>query len=267
MEFSEIIYRVEKGVALVTFHRPESLNAWTPTMSTEVRSAMRAAAEDDAVRVIVLTGTGRGFCAGVDLKIPVGGWSTLPLEYDSGDQSERSIFRGRNTYFPAIPKPIIAAINGPCAGIGLSLALFCDMRFGAEEASFTTAFAKRGLIAEHGMAWTLPRLIGASAAADLLYSARKVLAPEAHSLGVIDRIYPKEELLPATMAYATEIAELSSPRSLRVIKQQLWLSQTQSFEESMVLADHEMALSLKSEDHKEGVRHFLEKRPPAFTGR
>src|SRR5690606_10157468 len=105
-------------------------------------------------------------------------------------------------------------------GIGLSLALFCDMRFGAEEASFTTAFAKRGLIAEHGMAWTLPRLIGPSAAADLLYSARKFLAPEAHSLGVIDRIYRKEELLPATMAYATELAELSSPRSLRVIKQQ-----------------------------------------------
>jgi enoyl-CoA hydratase/carnithine racemase len=147
------------------------------------------------------------------------------------------------------------------------MALFCDMRFASESSVFTTAFARRGLIAEHGMSWTLPRLVGHSAAADLILSARKITAAEACKLGMIDRVYHPDELMSATLEYAKEMSELSSPRSLAVMKKQLWLSQTQSFTESMDLADHEMDMSLKSEDHKEGVRHFLEKRPPNFTGR
>ena len=149
----------------------------------------------------------------------------------------------------------------------MCIALFCDMRFAANNAVFTTAFARRGLIAEHGLSWTLPRLVGVSKATDLLLSARRVEAEEALEIGLVDRLYAGNELLPATYAYAKELAEYSSPRSLKVIKRQLWQSVMQTLDEAMDVADHEMLLSLKSDDFKEGVKHFVEKRKPAFTGR
>jgi len=270
VSFAEIDYRVTDRIAIVTLNRPDQLNAWTAVMGQEVRTAMEQAKADDNVRVIVLTGAGRGFCAGADMKllsnIGTAGGST-EAAYAPIDANSRPDFQHKNTYFPAIPKPIIAAINGPCAGLGMCFALFCDMRFAAQEAVFTTAFARRGLIAEHGMSWTLPRLIGLSAATDLLMSGRKVTADEALRLGLVDRTYPTAELLSSVMAYARELAELSSPRSLRVIKKQLWETPMQTLDEAMDVADREMALSFKSEDFKEGVKHFLEKRLPAFTGR
>lgn len=270
MSFAEIDYKVTGHVAIVTLNRPEQLNAWTAVMGREVRKAMEMAAADDHVRVIVLTGAGRGFCSGADMKllsgISTGGGSTEAADAPF-DANSRSDFQRKNTYFPAIPKPIIAAVNGPCAGLGMCFALFCDMRFAADNAVFTTAFARRGLIAEHGMSWTLPRLIGMSAATDLLLSGRKVAADEALRLKLVDRVYPAADLMPAVLAYAKDLAELSSPRSLRVMKKQLWDTQMQTLNEAMDVADHEMALSFKSDDFKEGVKHFMEKRAPAFTGR
>lgn len=278
MAYQEILYTVEDRVATVTLNRPERLNAWTPVMGDEVRDAMRSAADDDAVRVIVLTGAGRGFCAGADMKT----LSTLSAGKASGasqpaeaapaapppfDTEAPADFATRYSYFPAVPKPILAAVNGPCAGLGLVLALYCDLRFAAPEAEFTTAFARRGLIAEHGISWTLPTLIGLSGALDLLLSARKVDAAEAYRLRVVDRLAEPGALITTVGAYARELADMVSPRSMRVMKRQLWEARSQTLAEAIAVGDREMRASFRSEDFREGVAHFVEKRKPAFTGR
>ena len=177
------------------------------------------------------------------------------------------LFRSPHSYFPAVPKPVIAAINGACAGLGLVYALYCDQRFAADSAKFSTAFARRGLIAEHGISWTLPRLVGLSASLDLLMSARKFGADEALRLGMVDRVLPAPDLMPAVRAYALDLADNVSPRAMAVIKRQVWGVSQQSMREAIELGNREMQASFATEDFKEGVAHFVEKRPAAFTGR
>src|SRR5690348_1937684 len=170
------------------------------------------------------------------------------------------------SYFPAIPKFIIAAINGPAAGLGFVVSLYADLRFAAETAVFTTSFAQRGLIAEHGVSWLLPRLVGLPAALDLLCSARKFRAQEALSLGLVSRVIPDDKLMAEVRAYARLMADTVSPRSVAVMKRQLWEAQFQTLAEATVQANHEMDLSFETADFKEGVAHFLEKRAARFTG-
>jgi enoyl-CoA hydratase/carnithine racemase len=273
MAYCEIHVDIADRIATITLNRPERLNAWTPLMGQEVRAAMRAATDDDAVRVIILTGAGRGFCAGAD----IGNLSQLSERREPAarveppqppfDSNVRVDFQKRYSYFPAVPKPIIAAINGPCAGLGFVIALYCDLRFAAPEAQFTTAFSRRGLIAEHGISWTLPTLIGPSAAFDLLISARRVNAEEALRLGLIDRLAPPDELMSTAREYALELCQSVSPRSMRVMKRQIWNARFESLAEAIDVGDQEMIESFVTEDFREGVRHFLEKRRPNFTGR
>lgn len=273
MTYEDILYRVEDGVAVITLNRPDRLNAWRGEMGRDVKAAMRAASDDDAVRVIVFTGAGRGFCAGADmntLQVIQGGNAAARSGAGGAsdfDPNARADFRMANSWFPSVPKPIIGAINGACAGLGMVYALYTDIRFASDAAVFTTAFSKRGLIAEHGISWLLPRLIGFAAAADLLFSSRKVDAAEALALGLVTRVFAAAEFEAGVMAYAKMLANDVSPRSLREMKRELWNGQLESLGESIAAADADMAGSFASEDFKEGVAHFLEKRPAKFTGK
>ena len=269
--YEDILYRVDEGVAVITLNRPDRLNAWRAEMDRDVRAAMRAAADDPDVRVIVLTGAGRGFCAGADMNTLTaiqsdGKAATRAASGDVFDASAREDFRKQNSYFPAVPKPIIGAINGACAGLGLVMALYTDIRFASDAAAFTTAFAKRGLVAEHGISWLLPRLVGMANAADLLYSARIVRAPEALAMGLVTRVIPLADFESEVLAYARTMAREVSPRSLGEMKREVWNAMFQGLGEAIDAANEDMAASFVSADFKEGVAHFLEKRPARFTG-
>jgi enoyl-CoA hydratase/carnithine racemase len=256
-------------VAVVRFNRPDKMNALTKVMETELRDAMTALGRDGSVRVIVLTGNGRAFCAGMDIAelevLPPGdireaGWMR------SYDMNRRADYQSRYSYFPAVNKPIISAINGAAAGLGLVFALYSDIRFASETAVFSTAFAKRGLIAEHGIAWMLPRVVGPGHAADLLFSARKVSAQEALAMRLVERVVAPERLLDDVIAYADDLAANVSPRSIGVIKHQLGEAPFQTLTEAIAFANREMFDSIQSDDFKEGVAHFVERRQANFTG-
>jgi enoyl-CoA hydratase/carnithine racemase len=270
MAYEQILYSTSDGVATITLNRPDRLNAWTGRMHHEVQSAIRAAADDSAVRVIVLTGAGRGFCAGADMNALQGigeGTARSEPREEPFDKASDANFQRVYSYFPAVPKPIIAAINGACAGLGMVIALYADIRFASDAAVFTTAFSRRGLVAEHGISWLLPRLVGFANAADLLYSARKVSAREAGEMGLVNRVIPFAEFETEVAAYARMLAHEVSPRSMREMKRELWRAQFQTLGEAIDSANADMPASFTSEDFKEGVAHFVEKRAPAFTGR
>jgi enoyl-CoA hydratase/carnithine racemase len=291
MSYEQIIYAVNNGVAVITLNRPDRLNAWTRGMAREVMEAAQSAEEDDAVRVIIITGSGRGFCAGADMTELEGAADDTAAALSAGDMpaerrvsilmqqrtyaefdpenrgNKREDFRKRYSYLMGINKPIIAAVNGPAAGVGLIISLYCDIRFASEMARFSTAFSKRGLIAEHGISWMLPRIVGISNAFDLLYSSRIIDANEALRIGLVNRVFPSESFMLEVMAYATDLANAISPRSLGVMKRQLYDALYQTFSQASEKADQELLLSLSSDDFKEGVAHFLEKRPPRFTGK
>lgn len=270
MGYTHISYEVADGIATVTLDRPDRMNALTQVLETELRDAMQAAGRDDAVRAIILTGRGRAFCAGMDMEE----LETLPPDdiLDPArmrpfDMSARPDFQGRYNYFPSVPKPVIAAVNGAAAGLGLIFALYSDFRLASTSAVFVTAFAQRGLIAEHGSAWILPHVVGHPTAIDLLMTSRKVRADEALDLGLVHSVHEPDALMEAAHELAGRLASDVSPRSLRVMKRQLWEVPHQSLAEAVAMANHEMVQSIQSDDFKEGVAHFLERRPAAFTGK
>lgn len=274
----EVLHRVEEHIAVITLNRPARLNAWTVAMERELQRALTTSAGDEQVRAIVITGAGRGFCAGADMGLLQGIVKSdepregrrepalAKIEHTLGPDVSAH-YGGRFGYLMSVPKPIIAAINGPCAGLGLVFALYCDLRFASDDAKFTTAFAQRGLIAEHGISWLLPRLVGPAHALDLLLSARVFRGAEAKTLGLVNDAFAPAELMPNVLAYARRLATSVSPRSLAVMKAQIWKSLHQEFGPALAVADAEMAGSFASADFKEGVAHFVEKRAPRFSGR
>lgn len=270
MGYTEMLYGVSEQVATITLNRPERMNAWTPTMEAELRVAITAATEDDGVRAIVITGAGKGFCAGADMGrlagAAAGSGAAAPAAAAVPPASGGGDFEQRYSYLLAVPKPLIAGINGAVAGVGLCLTLFCDLRYMAAGARLATSFARRGLVAEHGSAWLLPRLIGPMNAADLLLSGRTVDAAEAASMGLV-RVLPAEGFSAAVQARAAELAALSSPRSVRIMKQQLRNAPFESLAQATAFADAEIPKCRDTEDFREGVASFVEKRAPRFTGR
>ena len=266
--WQEILYEVADRVATITLNRPEKLNAWTTVMASELREALAKADADEGVRAIVVTGSGRGFCAGADmsrLAAAAAGKSTLGVPPMPTEGMEAN-FAQRMSYILAVRKPILAAINGPVAGIGVVLACYCDIRYMAAGAKLATSFARRGLIVEHGIGWLLPKLIGPMNALDLLYSARTVAAEEAAAMGLV-RLLPTEGFAAAVQGRAAEIANLSSPRSTRIIKKLVYEAMFQTLAEATVIANREQEICRDTEDFREGVAHFVEKRAPRFTGR
>jgi enoyl-CoA hydratase/carnithine racemase len=279
-DYPEILYGVSERIATITLNRPERLNAYTGRMASSIRRAMADAANDPAVRVIVITGAGRGFCAGADMDI-LAGQAAAPSEGGPRRDSSEIEARFRSSlgpnldnefrdaerfgYFARTKKPIVAAINGPVAGIGLVMVLYADIRFAADNAVFTTSFAQRGLVAEHGMSWLLPKLVGQAHALDLLLSARKISATEAERIGLVNKTFAADTFADNVRAYARALAATVSPRSMAVMKAQVWKANFQDFNEALAVADEEMKTSLSGPEFKEGVAHFVEKRAPRFA--
>jgi enoyl-CoA hydratase/carnithine racemase len=270
MDLHAVRYEVADRVATVTLDRPHRLNAWTGRMHTEYRWCLDRAERDPGVRVVVVTGEGRGFCAGADARALEANVGTG--RYDDGIRSPlanpgygvRPEFDHPFAFHFGMATPVVAAVNGPAAGVGLVLACFCDLRFAAAGAKLTAAAPRLGLPAEYGLSWLLPRLVGLGAAMDILLSSRVVLAEEAAALGLVNRVLPADELLPATYEYARALAHDLSPASLRETKRQVYADQHDdvgtAVERSVRLTDAMMG----GADYAEGVRAWQEKRPPDF---
>lgn len=250
-----VLSSLDRGVLTLTFNRPERLNAWTDAMGRRYFDLLAEAERDPRVRAVVVTGAGRGFCSGADFQ-------TLSALQDGSYAEEPD---PRPPTFPTtIGKPVIAAVNGACAGLGMVHALVCDLVFTSEDAKWTTAFARRGLIAEYGLSWVLPRVMGQQRAMDVLLSGRTFTGREAYELGLANRAVPAGDLLKQAHAYAAELAAHSSPASMAVIKRQVWGDWTATLEEAAKVATREMLASFGRPDFAEGVASFLERRPPAF---
>ncbi|GFM18027.1 MULTISPECIES: enoyl-CoA hydratase [Mycobacteriaceae] len=251
----------DSGVAVVTLNRPDRMNAWGGGLAGAFYRCIDRAARDPDVRVVVLTGNGRAFCAGADM----GDLDAIGEASTSSDTDVTQLVGERHPYFvTGVNKPIIAAINGACAGIGLTQALMCDIRFAAAGAKFTTAFARRGLIAEYGISWILPRVVGWSSALDLLLSGRTFYAEEALELGLVKEVVPSDELLPRALAYADDIARNCAPTALAVIKRQVYDDALRDMVATSAQAEKLMHESMQRPDFIEGITAFFEKRPPNF---
>lgn len=266
MKYTEIAYEVESGIATLTLDRPERLNAFTSTMLGELLDAIDRIDEDDAVRAVVVTGRGRGFCAGADLGGGAGAFDRREREEPQRIDEHRDGGGLLTLRLYDSKKPFIAAINGPAVGVGITMTLAMDIRLASTEAKMGFVFARRGIVPEACSSWFLPRVVGISRACEWVYSGRVFPATEALEAGLVRSLHAPGELLPAARAIATEIAENTSAVSVALCRQMLW---------KMLGADHPMEAHKidspsvfamgQSSDAREGVVSFLEKRPPRFT--
>jgi enoyl-CoA hydratase/carnithine racemase len=276
MDFTAIIYEKKDHIATVTMNRPDRMNAWTPQMGAEIKTAMVDADRDPDIRAIIVTGAGRAYCAGAEMsnlssvaqgsvqgREAVGG----PRTDDRWLEDHRADYRGQFSGVLALGKPVIAAINGACVGLGLTSSLYCDIRIASEKARLGLIFPQRGLAIEHGSSWMLPRIVGLANTMELALTGRLIEAREALEMGLVTRVVAPEQLIPAARELAGEIASKCSPlgvaQARRLVYRHLFTDLATAIKED----DEAMFRMLASEDFKEGVKAFLEKRPPRFQGR
>ncbi len=266
-------YEIEDRIATLTLDRPQRLNSWTGRMHTEYRWILEQAERDPDVRVIVVTGAGRGFCAGADTAaleshVERGGYDPgTPAELARPGYGVRPEFDANFAFHFGIEKPVIAAVNGPAAGVGLVIACYADLRFAVKGAKLTTAHGKLNLPAEYGLSWLLPRLIGLTHANDLLLSSRVFLTDEAYDLGLLNALLEPGELLPYTYDYARSMIDAVSPASLRATKRQIYTDLHRDVGASVREADALLERMTTEDDYREAVAAFLERRPPRWSGR
>jgi enoyl-CoA hydratase/carnithine racemase len=244
-------------VAIITLNRPQSLNAWTDGMEQQYFDALTASAREASVRAIVVTGAGRAFCAGVDMD---------DLDHHATEGRVDSTDVRPKTFPLTVGKPVIAAVNGACAGMGLVQALMCDLRFAAEGAKLTSSFSKIGLIAEHGASWLLAKHVGIGHALDILLSSRIIFPAEALRMGLVNRVCRPESVVDDAASYAEQLAGTVSPRAMSVIKAQIYEHYNLALENALKKSNDLMRQTLDEYDFREGVSAFVEGRPPEFPG-
>jgi enoyl-CoA hydratase/carnithine racemase len=272
MDHKATRYAVDAGIATITLHRPERMNAWTGRMHTEYRYCLDLAERDEVVRAIVVTGAGRGFCVGGDAEalrghVEKGGYDPgTPAALARPGFGIAPEFDASFAFHFGLSKPVVAAINGPAAGVGLALACFADLRFAAAGIKMTTAHGKLNLPAEYGLSWLLPRMIGLTRANELLLTSRAFLAEEALAFGLINGVHPAETLLAETYAFTRNLIATVSPNSLRQTRWQVYRDLHRDVAESVRDSESLLNTMMREPDYAEGVAAFLEKRSPKWRG-
>jgi enoyl-CoA hydratase/carnithine racemase len=270
VDFSQIIYEKSDRVATITLNRPRQLNAFTPTMGTEIRKALRDADGDDGIGAVIVTGAGRAYCAGADMaelasRVGTEGEPEPPVGAPREDL--RPDFRGTFSYMMALRKPIIGAYNGACVGIGFTSSLYFDMRIAAESARIGLIFVQRGLAIEHGASWMLPRLVGPAKAMELAVTGRLITGREALEIGLVNYVVPDDQLMAKAREIAGHIAHNCAPLGVAEAKRSIYEHLFTDLATAMRNDDELMRRMWKTEDFKEGITAFREKRPPRFTGK
>jgi enoyl-CoA hydratase/carnithine racemase len=261
----EIVTELDGHVAIIRFNRPEAMNTITSKMLDQLSEHLLAADKNRDVRCIILTGTGRAFCAGLDVKSQAEGNGMLS-GVGSGGASELDMRNTPPTVLHALDTPTIAALNGGAAGYGLDLALGCDIRIAARSAKLSMAFAKRGILPESGGTWLLPRIVGYAKAAELSFTGRTLSAEDAHGHGLVNHVVSDGDLMETTMAMAIEVAE-NAPLAVRAIKRMMRMGETETFEQNVHHVFLQLLPLLRTKDFQEGMMSYLERRPAQFEGR
>jgi enoyl-CoA hydratase/carnithine racemase len=263
-QYSELIYEVADGIATITLNRPDRMNAISGPMLESFSRAFRDADADHKVRVIVLTGAGRGFCAGLDLKDLTAGTgigsngSTATAKFDLANSPPIVLH--------TTDKPVICALNGPAAGYGMDLALGCDIRIASTQAKLAAVFARRGVLPESGGTWLLPRLLGWAKAAEVCFRGQVLDAQQSLELGLVNKVVEPDELLPTAREWALEIAS-NAPLAIQATKRMMRLGLEETFEANVHHVFLQLLPLFQTQDFREGVKAFIEKRQPEFTGR
>lgn len=257
---ADVELEIADPVGLIRLNRPEKLNAFTYDTLRDIRAAVDSCVADTRVVGIVLTGTGRGFSAGLDSAT----LAEVTSRPDAGETPPSDELPGIFSYFLETPKPIISAVNGVTAGGGLIMALMSDLRIAAESASFTTVFLKRGLIAEHGSSWLLPRLVGVGRALDLLWMSDRISAAEALNMGLVEQVVPAEQLLDRAFAYVRRLAETSAPHAIAATKKLVYSHLGTGYTQALREAERVQWKFVAAPDAREGAMALIEKRPPRF---